>query len=99
MTSQYHIHNCKSNFTELALIRKIIRDTEKTYYLMNSLGDEYGSFKIVTLKPPIPSYHFVIPQHITFDLRNGLTVEKSNTELFDMDKKKGKFYKKIQRRG
>lgn len=78
-TFQDYIHNCKSIFDELALIGKIIGDIKKTYYLLNGLGDEYGAFKIVTRKPTVPSYHSIIPQLISFDLRNGLTIKKSNT--------------------
>jgi len=68
---QNYINSLKMIFDELNLIGRQLGDVEKPYFLLNGLGESYESFKTITIKPTVPPYNFVVPQLISYDLRNG----------------------------
>lgn len=66
MTNQEYIAQLKTIFDKLALIC----DNEKTYYLLNGIGSEYGAFTTTMIKLPTSTYFSVVSQLMNFDIRN-----------------------------
>lgn len=96
---QDYVHRFKSLIDELALIGNVMGAIEKAYYLLNGLREEYGAFTTIMLKNLMPAYTSVVPQMISYDLRNctsSSTIHSSIGLFYAERKNKGKIYKKIK---
>ncbi|PKI51293.1 hypothetical protein CRG98_028322 [Punica granatum] len=60
----------KSGFLILVAIRKPVSEVNKVFWLLEGLVDKYESFKIPTLRPPIPNYDDAVSQLKGYELRN-----------------------------
>ncbi|GKV51884.1 hypothetical protein SLEP1_g58503 [Rubroshorea leprosula] len=56
-----YIRKFKTTCDELAAIGKPIPDKNKVFWLLQGLGKEYENFVTTMLKPPVPSYHELVP--------------------------------------
>ncbi|GKV51885.1 hypothetical protein SLEP1_g58504 [Rubroshorea leprosula] len=56
-----YIRKFKTTCDELAAIGKPMPDKNKVFWLLQGLGKEYENFVTTMLKPPVPSYHELVP--------------------------------------
>ncbi|GKV11134.1 hypothetical protein SLEP1_g22416 [Rubroshorea leprosula] len=56
-----YIRKFKTTCDELAAIGKPVPDKNKVFWLLQGLGKEYENFVTTMLKPPVPSYHELVP--------------------------------------
>ncbi|XP_031387334.1 uncharacterized protein LOC116200648 [Punica granatum] len=65
-----YLKDFKSICDQLVAIRKPVSEVNKVFWLLEGLVDKYESFKIPTLRPPIPNYDDAVSQLKGYELRN-----------------------------